>query len=92
MKSITKKLITVATVLVLGAHASAALSKSPANTPGNNYRHAQTVGGDGVPLHTVKNNTRYARNTGLSQDTDGARSPARSQKNNVYKQVINNAK
>jgi hypothetical protein len=45
MKSTTNKLITVATVLVLGAHASASLAQPPAHTPANNARHAQNAGG-----------------------------------------------
>ena len=88
MKSMTSQLISIATVLVISAHTSAAFAKSPDQTPGNNYRHAQTVGGDGVPLHTAKNNTRYAQ----SADAGHARSPAKTQKNNVYKQAMNKGK
>ncbi len=45
MKSIKTQLISFATVLVLGAQATAALAQTPAHTPENNKRHAQSVGG-----------------------------------------------
>ena len=88
MKSIKTQLISVAAVLVLAAQVSTALAQTPAHAPTNNNRHAQSIGGDGTPLHTAKNNIRYARNTGAVQGTDGARSPAKTQKNNVYKQAM----
>ena len=88
MKSIKTQLISIATILVLGTQASAALAKTPSQNSANNIRHAQSVGGDSTPLHTAKNNIRYAQNA----DVGFARSPAKSQKNNVYKQVMNNGK
>ncbi len=45
MKSIKTQLIAFATVLVLGAQATAALAQTPAHTPENNKRHAQNAGG-----------------------------------------------
>jgi hypothetical protein len=90
MKSIKSQLIAIATVVLLGAHATAALAQSPAHTPNNNNRHAQTVGGDGAPLHTKKNNTRQAQEAGGGQGTHGARSPEKNQANNAYKYALKN--
>lgn len=90
MKSIKSRLVSIATILVLGAQVSTAFaqSPSPSNNPANNIRHAQNVGGDATPLHTAKNNTRYAQNADMAY----ARSPAKSQKNNVQKQVMSKGK
>ncbi len=92
MKSIKTQLISVSTVLVLAAQVSTAFAQTPAHTPANNNRHAQSIGGDGTPLHTAKNNTRYAHNTGAIQGTQDARSQAKNQKYNLYKQAMNKGK
>lgn len=88
MKSIKTQLISVATVLVLGAHASTALAQAPVHMPSNNNRHAQSVGGDGAPLHTAKNNIRYTQSVGAGV----TKSPSMNRKNNVLKQVMKNGK
>lgn len=92
MKSIKTQLISVATVLVLAAQVSTALAQTPAQTPANNKRHAQSVGGDGTLLHTRKNNALHAQNAGGGQGTPGARSPEKTPANNAYKHAMNNGK
>lgn len=66
MKSLKAKLISVLAVLVFGAHATAALAQSPAQTPENNTRHAQEAGG-GQGTHGVRSPEKSQANNTYKQ-------------------------